>query len=361
VTQGDVARAAGVNRATVSRALDPARRHLINAHTVARIEQVATQLGYRPNALARGLKIRRSGLVALVIKAELTPFAEATLVRAIGDALAQSGRFAIVVHDLDSARAEPHPILHLARGLIDGAIVVTAEGSPPGLVKTPVPVPIVTVGFAPAQRANVVLDEATGVAIAVRHLARLGHRRIAFICEPAGTARGDVFLETYRQTCRELFGSVDEELIESFHPAQPASGRDACRALFHRGANPEAIAATEDGAAMACYGAVRHFGVTVGREISVVGMGNTPPTPFVEPPLTTIALPLDAAGAAAAELLLRQIDKDLPGLARTRPRVFEPYLVHRASSVTPPRPEAERGMRNAGASADEVRPMVARQ
>jgi LacI family transcriptional regulator len=340
VTQTGVARAAGVNRATVSRALDPARRHLVNAETAARIEQIAAELGYRPNALARGLKTRRSGVIGLVISAALAPFAEAALVRAIEESLARSGHFALVIHQPEEPAASEHPTVQAAQGLIDGAIVVSTRDPSTADAGARPAIPLVTLGFAPSRHANIVLDEAAGAARALHHLARMGHRRIAIISEPPGSPRGEVFLDTYRQTCKELFGAVDEDLIESYLPSRPASGPDACRALFYRGANPTAIFATDDAAAMACYGTVRQFGLTVGREISVVGMGNTPPAAFIEPPLTTVALPLSAAGAAAADLLLTRIRTERHGYTRARPRVFEPYLLQRMSTVAAVEPGA---------------------
>ena len=333
VTQADVARAAAVNRATVSRALDPARRHLVNAETAARIELIATELGYRPNALARGLKTRRSGVIGLVIRADLTPLAEAALVRAVEESLAPSGHFALVIHQPEEPATREHPTLQAAQGLIDGAIVVSTRDPSVADAGGRVGIPLVTLGFAPSRHANIVLDEAAGAAKALHHLARMGHRRIAIISEPEGSPRGDVFLDTYRLTCKELFGAVDEELIESYLPSRPASGPDACRALFYRGANPTAIFATDDAAAMGCYGAVRQFGLTIGHEISIVGMGNTPSAAFIEPPLTTVAFPLSAAGAAAADLLVARIGKGKLGQARGRPHVFEPYLLQRMSTV----------------------------
>lgn len=317
-TQRDVARLAGVDRATVSRAMDPVRRNLLTPDTVQRVLSAVEALGYRPNSLAQGLRRQRSHIVSLSvprsIRRESTDFIEG-----VEDRLRRDRVALLVTFDQDAR------LLRSSQGLIDGSIVLIEAGA---LDQRPASEPTVNVGFEPTPGLDVLVDSPGGVAIAVEHLYRLGHRRIALLSEPESTLIG--------MRHRHAFGAVTASLpgvdpvFATFLPSRPSSAPEACLALLSRATPPTAIVVTDDAAATGCYGAIRTTGRSVPDDVSLVGYGDSAVAPFLLPPLTTIAVPARAAGRRAAHMLLAKIAA-LPVDAAT----LTPHLVQRGSTTSP--------------------------
>lgn len=326
-TQQDVADLAGVNRATVSRALDPSRRHLLAPETVRRVTEAAHLLRYRPHSLAQGLRRRRSGIVGLAMPRALADQSPG-LISGAEDRLRRAG-FALLV-SFESTTAA----FDSSRGLVDGAVVVTdrvvAERHPAAGAGQPAG-PIVRIGLEPSALADVTIDHRTGIAIAVAHLRRLGHRRIALLCEPETTAAGQRHRAAFTEAivARPCAPAVTG-LVRSFQPRRPASAMESCLWLLHRSDRPTAIVVTDDAAAVGCYGAARTLDLRVPRDVSIVGYGDSDTAPYLAPPLTSIAVPGQAAGRKAAEILLRRLAGE-----PTQPRILQPYLVQRSSTCPP--------------------------
>jgi LacI family transcriptional regulator len=337
ITQRDVARSAGVHRATVSRALDPQRRSLLDDATVTRVLRAAHELGYRPNALARGLKTSRSFLVGLVVP-EVSSSTYAPIIAAAEAALRDHGYTALLASTGDDHDALASVIDGLVASRVDGVILATARGAefarrPLGMLSSRV----VLIEATPQRDASpsISIDHRLGIQIAVRHLVRLGHSRIGLIAERRSSALGAAQHEGYEQALRAARIPYDSELIEVCQPTRPAAGVEACSALFYRGASPTAIIATSDGAALGCYSALEEFELEVPRHVSVVGYGNTEAGRYLTPALTSIALPLSAVGTEAASQMLRVLGHD--GSQPAAPRVeLRPYLLQRLSTAPPP-------------------------
>jgi LacI family transcriptional regulator, galactose operon repressor len=335
-TQRDVARAAGVHRATVSRALDPHRRALLDPATVTRVIAAAEGLGYRPNALARGLKTSRSFVIGLVVP-DLSSPTYAPIIGAVESALRERGYTALVASTGDEYDALVSVAESLAASRVDGIVLATAR-SPEFALRSlhALPTPVVVLGGTPQDEASlsISIDHRLGVEIAVKHLIRLGHTRIGLIAERRNSSLGAAPHEGYEHALRQAGLAFDPGLVELCEPTRAAAGVEACSALFYRGASPTAIVATNDGAALGCYSALAEFGLKVPDDVSVVGYGNTPYGRYFTPPLTTIALPLSAMGTTAAAQILRLVEPgDHPaGNARVELR---PYLLQRLSSGPP--------------------------
>lgn len=338
VTQRDVAEAAGVDRATVSRALDPQKRLLISPETVTRVLGAAERMGYQANALARGLRTARSGIIGLEIPTDLHDAASmfdkplSVFVTSIEERLRASGKTLLV------AFAQPEPDSDDAgqfsrNGVIDGLIRMQSQEAP--LQGVHHSLPTVTVGLDPAHSYDLVIDEGRGVEIAVEHLYRQGHRRIALVSEPVAQPRGERHVRAYRRTMQRLgLGGEDattSALIAHFHERHPASAPKAVETILSRDDAPTAIVFTDDKAAMGGYGVLRAQRVQVPTQISIVGWRDNDAGPFLVPPLTTIALPMRATAFAATDLLLARVEADEHVPAEKQ--IFEPYLIQRESTA----------------------------
>lgn len=335
VTQRDVAEAAGVDRATVSRALDATKRAMISPETAERVLSVAEQLGYRANVLARGLRTARSGVIGLEIPSNVNgsngSLAEmiSGFVSSIEDRLRLQGFTLLVTFSSSAEQAVSGPGRH---GMIDGMIRLHPGGPLPAADFGPVPE--VTVGFDRDPQLDIVVDEVRGIEIAVEHLHRLGHRRVAYIGEPHSFPRGERHLRAYEATLRRLgLGEPNPSLMAHYHHRHPASAPQAVESVLTRGGDPTAILFTDDKAAMGGYGVLRAQQIRIPEQVSVIGWGNSDAGLFLVPPLTTIALPLRSAAFAASDLLLARINEHAEGGADASiRRVCTPYLVQRSST-----------------------------
>lgn len=341
-TQRDVAEAAGVDRATVSRALDPAKRSLISPETVERVLSATERLGYRTNALARGLRTSRSDVIGLEIPSDVHNAASlfgkplSVLITSVEERLRSSGQTLLIAFAAaDDRAASPE---HFGRsGIVDG--VIRLHAGHPARASSRDDVPSVSIGLESDPSYDIVVDERRGIEIAVEHLHRLGHRRIALVSEPPRQPRGARHLSAYRDAMFRLGlaqtdGSDLAPLVAHYHEQHPASAPEAVEAILSREPRPTAIVFTDDKAAMGGYGVLRTHRLRIPEDVSVVGWRDNDADMFLVPPLTTVALPMRAAAFAAASLILKRVDGDRGPAAA---RVFAPHLIQRDSTL-PPQP-----------------------
>ncbi len=214
-TLRDVAREAGVHPSTASRALSPLTRGLVRSETAARVLKAAAALGYLPNPIARGLKTSRSSSIGVVIP-DLTNPLFPPIVRGIEDALLDEGYHALLVNTDNDTVREAAQVAALRQRQVDGLIFATARREHPliaGLATEGVPVVLVNRRLESADIPTVTADDAAGVILAVQHLARLGHQRIAHLAGPQWTSTGRVRLRSYRQAVQELGLPDDPALV----------------------------------------------------------------------------------------------------------------------------------------------------
>jgi len=188
----DVARAAGVHSGTVSRVLNPRTRALVNPATADRIEQVAREMGYSLNPIARGLKTRRTFSIGVLIP-DLTNPLFPPIIRGIERVLDAAGYTALVAStDGDPARERQRLETLIARQ-VDGFVIATAERRHPVVadaIASDLAVVLVNRTIEGGGVFAVVPDDRRGSAMAVEHLAALGHRRIGHIAGPQATTTG---------------------------------------------------------------------------------------------------------------------------------------------------------------------------
>lgn len=312
VTVHDVARAAGVSISTVSRALASPER--VAAQTRDRVTRIAGELGYRPNRAASGLRMGRTHAIGLLVPDLENPYF-ASVTKGV-QARARAEGYEVFVADSDEeADAEPELIGALA-ARTDGVIVASPRSRDVELCAALIGVPAVLANRelpragpgAGAQEVPFVAgDDADGVAQVLGHLHALGHRAVGVAGGPASSWSG-------RRRVAGLVAAAGHwsvRLVElgSFRPYFAGGVQAADHALA---SGVTAVVAFNDLMALGVLDRLRHRGVDVPGEMSVVGFDDVPLATLVSPALTTIRTPLARLGRRAVDLLLVRLRGGTP-------------------------------------------------
>jgi LacI family transcriptional regulator len=328
----DVAKAVGVHASTVSRVMNPSRRHMVTSEMARRVIDAATSLGYHPNALAHGLRMKRSSTVGVLIP-DITNPVFPLILRGIEDALGPPGYTAIIANtDGDSARDALTLERMLARR-VDGFILATARRQDPVVARCVAEdLPVVLINRMTSGIAGitaVVNEDARGIALAVDHLAALGHRRIAHLAGPQHLSTGHERLEGF-VAAMTASGLVAETRLIAVAPAyNVAEGERTMHALLEIGGFT-AVVTANDLLAIGCYDALAARGLRCPGDLSITGYNDMPFVDKLSPPLTTIRIQHYEMGVRAASLLLERLtDPD----SRRVDIKLEPSLVIRGSTA----------------------------
>jgi LacI family transcriptional regulator len=287
-TLRDVADAAGVSIATVSRVLTGARPS--RPATRDRVLEAAAQLEYRPSAPARALKLQQTHTLGLLITDIENPFFP-EVVRAVEDAAHLRGYAVLLCNATDDPERELAYIELLLERRVDGIIVAASQVSSRHaalLARAPVPVVLVN-GDAPRSGlASITSDNRGGARLATEHLLGLGHRRLGHITAPRSNAAAALRLGGVRDALRAA-GIPRDTLEVTEGDAHVAGGERATRELLERAPGTTAIVCYNDLTAIGALRALRAIGCAVPRDVSVVGFDDIDLARWTDPPLTTIA------------------------------------------------------------------------
>lgn len=334
VTIIDVARVAGVSRQTVSNAINAP--HLLRPATLAAVQAVIDQLGYRANRNARSLRTRRSGLIGYRVDQPVPDRLNGVLDRflhLVADAVRDAGYHLVVFTPADDAEDLDTHAAMLRSNSVDGFLLtdISEDDRRPAWLKRR-RVPFVCYGRVPpgGGQAWVDVDGAAGTAKAVDHLAAQGHERIAFLGWAESHRVGDDRARGWRAAmARHGFsdGLVRGHTDDTITAAAVAAGR-----LLDAEQPPTAIIGVSDTVAVGVLRAAAARGIAVGADLAVVGFDDTPTAGLLTPALTSVSQPLEPAARLLVDMLLAQ----LGGQQATRRAVLlEPTLVIRASSTGP--------------------------
>ncbi|MPZ87656.1 MAG: substrate-binding domain-containing protein [Nitriliruptorales bacterium] len=336
ITLRDVAEQASVHPSTASRALNSRTRDMVNPATVARVLEVARELGYQPNSLARGLKMNQTFTVGMLVP-DLTNPLFPPIVRGIEDRLNEQG-YTLVLANTDNDDGKERAIISaMGTRRVDGLILATARREYPLLDEILAgDLRVVLVNRAVDNPAvpSVVGDDHAGVGFAVRHLVELGHRRIAHVAGTQAVTTGLARYQSFVSWMQSLDLELDRDLVVFADWFQEQSGARAFAELLDRGRDFTAVVAANDLIALGCYDVLTERGLRVPEDVSVIGYNDIPFSDKFNPPLTTIRIPHYAMGVRGAELLLEAIDD--PDATPVSMRL-SPSLVIRASTAPPRR------------------------
>ena len=331
-TLRDVARLAGVHPGTVSRALNPQTRALVNERTARRVLDAAQELGYRPNPIARGLRTNRSHTIGVLVPDLMNPLF-AAVVRGIEDGLREGGYTPLIANTDNDAERERVAYEAMSARQVDGFIAATARRDHWLLadqVRTGAKVVLVNRRVDSDAIPAVTGDDHEGIRLAVEHLAQLGHERIAHVAGSqslyTGWSRHQGFLDAMRAAGLEL----DPDLIVFSEAFTEREGARCCCELLGRRRDFTAIVAGNDLLALGCYDALEQRGLRCPEDISVVGYNDMPFVDRFRPALSTVRVPHYELGATAAALMLEQLrGTDTP----PRQLLLPPELVVRGSTA----------------------------
>ncbi len=309
VTIRELAAAAGVSIATVSRVLNH-KSHPVSEETRLRILALADEMGYRPNLAARSLRTDRSSTIGIITDNIDSPHTT-LMIRGIQDQVKQAGYICVVI----SADWDPELELEAIHALVsrssDGIIFAETwhRSANETLALANKPYVFVHRQFASESRASVTPDEVYGARLATGHLLRLGHRRIGYINGPEHFYASADRLRGYQEELAAHGVALDDALVTR-GDWQVESGYTAASALLEARPRPTAIFAGNDLMAVGAMYAIFDAGLRVPQDVAIVGYDNREIARLFRPSLTTVTLPLYEMGKASAQLLLDLMDGD---------------------------------------------------
>jgi LacI family transcriptional regulator len=297
----DVAQAAGVSVATVSRAFNNSGP--VREQTRGRIVEAAERLRYVPNGAARTLSTRRTQTIGVLLPDLYGEFFS-EVIRGI-DRVVQGEGWHLLMSSSHAGRESIVTALGAMRGRVDGLLVMSPDLDTRTLsANLPERLPAVLINCEPGGRRydSINIDNYTGAYAVTEYLIRLGHRRIALL---GGPDRNHDARERLRGSIAALgaAGLDCPAALRASGDFSEASGHAAAIHFLSVYEPPTAIVAANDSMAIGAVSALREHGVSVPREVSVAGFDDIPIARYLDPSLTTVRVSIPTLGERAAQRL----------------------------------------------------------
>lgn len=333
----DVAKAAEVSTATVSRALNDSP--LVSLEVRERVRRIAVEMNYRMHLSARNLRTQRTEIVALVNRSASRRISDPFLSEFAGEisVTLRERNYDLLISSVDPGDGEwIDRLVHSRR--VDGLILMNRTVNDSDIANlTQLGVPFVVLGpRLPGQEYHSIGQDYTlGGELAARHLLALGHRHIAAIGAPPTQAASRMLVEGFRRALREAGVPLPQgNVIETEYTLE--RGTAATLQLLALRPRATAVFAFSDLLAIAVMGAIKDGGLSVPRDISVVGFDDVPFAAYASPPLTTVHQDIGRIGHLVAAQLLDLIE------GRPVDDVVLPVrLVIRGSTARPASPDTQ--------------------
>jgi LacI family transcriptional regulator len=325
-TIAEVAERAGVSPTTVSHVLSGKR--LVSESTKATVREAIRELDYRPNAMARSLRTRRSQMVAIVVPDLTNPFFS-VVIRGLADTVEAAGYATYVCNTDGLAERERAFLDDMHDRSVDGIVIGLAGAQHNVDVPEHSQTPIVCIGGAFDHPAVdlVAADDEVGSRAAVAHLVARGARRIAMIQGSADPGRARD--HGYRQALTEAGITYDKTLMQPGDWTRQG-GRKAMRKLMQLPRRPDAVFCANDLTAIGAMDVARELSVSIPADVALVGFDDIEAAALVHPGLTTVQNPAYDTGTASGKLLLSRMSGEYAGAGR---RVLLPCPLIRRESA----------------------------
>ena len=322
----DVAAAAGVDPSVVSRVLSGDGRLSVRPETRSRVLDAATRLDYRPNRAARTLKTARTMALGMVVPDLANP--AYSLIALGAEEQAAAAAYALVV-----IRGSVRDRLGDLEGRVDGLLIADATSDVLYRRELFGGLPAVLVNRRePGEIPSVIVDDEVGSELAVRHLTSLGHRRIGHVAGPQNADTARRRLSGYRLALAEArIEHAPELVVEASY--DEASASVAAAQLLALDPRPTGLFVANIRLAIGTIATTHRLGLRIPEDLSIVGFDDLPLAAYLNPPLTTVRMPLVELGEQAVESLLIEIGG---GHAENATVAIPPELVVRATAAPPP-------------------------
>ncbi|MCH7372148.1 LacI family DNA-binding transcriptional regulator [Aeromonas sp. MR16] len=319
VSMAAVAEQAGVSVATVSRVLN--QQEGVTAKTRAKVDQAVHALGYRVNHLATSLRTAKSWLLLIMVPDLTNPF-YIEVVRGIDRVARQHGYFVLLCDTGADPGRERSAFELLRTHRADGAICLDPDSIQQGLSQEINALPwVACCEFDPAMPVPYVgIDNQAAAAEAIRYLLSRGHRRIALI----GADPAYLYARQREAGVRQALAEAGLLLAEEWNIRVTSfsflAGAEAAKQLLRCPHRPTAIFAVADALAIGLMHSLQEAGLRIPDDIAIMGFDDIPMAAQLNPPLTTMAQPMDELGAEATRLLLQRLNApDTPLIGRLLP------------------------------------------
>lgn len=313
VRRSDVARRAGTSPAVVSYVLNDGPRRVAPA-TRARVLAAIEELGYRPDPVARSLRLRRTHLLGLVLP-DLADPVFARLARAVEDAALAAGYRVLVGSGAEEGQRHAGYIQDFVDRRADGLVIVPPGDGPSAGVPEEVGVPWIALGRPMGGHPAVRIDDADAGYQATRHLIEHGRRVVACFAGPQESASTRERVGGWRRAC------ADAGAEGALHDvgADPRAAYERARGVLADDTRIDAVFVATDQQAIGILRALADLGLACPDEIAVAAVDGLTEAGYLVPSLTTIAQPFDDLGRTAVEQLLARIDGRPAGKHRADP------------------------------------------
>ena len=324
----DIANAAGVSIATVSRVINDGPK--VGSETRRRVRQVVQDLGYRPNAAARALVTKDNLSIGVVVPELSDPF-YAALAHGIESVCKTRNLQFLLSSSAFSAEGEEQAIKMLVEHrcqaivvhsqMLDAEALLKYRDIVPGLVLINRYIPDIA-------HQCVWLDNELGGRIMAQFMLSHGHRQFAAVMSNRGIDDPVARLKGIRDKLRDTKIDLADSAIE-FAPPDQEGGEAAMQSLIAAGGEFSAVLCYNDAMAVGAISTLRDHGLDVPADVSVIGFDNLTLAKYCYPKLTTLSFPIEIMAAKAAELALQLLSSDSDDLDRTYK--FSPALIERDS------------------------------
>ena len=333
-TVRDVAEAAGVSTATVSRVL--AGGDLVTDELRERVFEAARRLRYTPNRVARNLRRRTTRMIGVVVPDIENPFFT-SIIGGVEEVL-QAANYSLLLANYGETPAREHELMRTLHAEGAAGIIFTPSNAPGAdyrdLVQAPAPMVAISRYPEGLDVDVVAVANSAGAFAATDHLIRLGHRTIAFINGPIGISTAKERQAGYLEALAAAGLEPQPELIVHGDFRQDG-GYHAMQALLSLDRPPTAVFTANNLMTLGAFQAIYERGLGIPKQIAVVGFDDLPWATSLQPPLTAVAQPARDVGVTAARLLLdRLAEPERP----TRRIILNTRLVIRASCGTDDQP-----------------------
>lgn len=327
----DVAREAGVSTATVSHVINETK--YVADDTRRRVLDAIEKLNFYPNANARTLASGRSNIIGLLVSDISNPFFP-ELIKSIESAAFERGYNVMLFNTNYDAKRAADYVRRLIELKVAGVALMTAElelSVVEELTGKQVRAVFTDLGVVGEHTSNIIIDYAAGIDEAVRHLVSLGHQYIAHIAGSTRIRSGNIRRAAFIDSMKRCLPDAPEpKIFEGDFRFE--SGRMAATEILELEKLPTAVIAAND---MMALGAMQEFkaaGMSIPRDISIVGFDDIAFASLCEPPLTTVCSPRVEIGRRAIEALMTTIERpNQPGVEIRIPT----YLITRKSTAPP--------------------------